>query len=129
MLVCICCKKEFEVIRRTGGHNRLICYECMPDNLTKREKDRRRRDCLRIASENLKENIGCSKCGYSAYGAALDWHHIDSHTKEANPAKQLQISWAAYMKEIEKCVLLCANCHREYHYREREEGISITDFL
>lgn len=129
MAVCICCNREFEVKKRHGGQNRLICYQCMPDNLSKKEKDRRRRDCLKIASDNLKQSIGCAKCGYSMYGAALDWHHVDTHTKEDNPAKQLQKSWGAYMKEIQHCVLLCANCHREYHHREREEGISINEFL
>ena len=128
-MICICCNKEFEAKKRKGGQTRLMCYDCIPDNLGKKERNRRRRDCLRIASEALKEKTGCAKCGYNAYGAALDWHHIEPHTKEANPAKQLQTSWSAYILEVEKCILLCSNCHREYHYREREQGISITEFL
>ena len=88
---CICCNREFEVQQRHGGQNRLICYDCMPNDLSKKEKDKRRRQCLKIASDTLKEGIGCAKCGYNAYGAALDWHHIESHQKEENPAKQLQV--------------------------------------
>lgn len=126
---CICCNREFEIQQRHGGQNRLICYDCMPNELSKKEKDKRRRQCLKIASDTLKEGIGCARCGYNAYGAALDWHHIEFHQKEENPAKQLQRSWNAYIKEIEKCILLCANCHREFHHKEREEGLSINDFL
>lgn len=47
----------------------------------------------------------CIFCGYDKYNGALDFHHIDGITR----------SWKRVEKELEKCVLVCANCHREIH--------------
>lgn len=32
-------------------------------------------------------------------------------------------------KEIDKCICLCANCHREFHYLEKQYGITIEEYL
>lgn len=66
-----------------------------------------------------KESLGCSICGYSKCGAALDWHHVDSNTKE----RKLGIrSYFSKLGELErsKCILVCANCHRELHFKEKQ---------
>lgn len=63
----------------------------------------------------------CQCCGYDKCDAALELHHIDPTEKElsfgrirANP-----ISWNKICKELQKCILVCANCHRELHNNER----------
>jgi phage FluMu gp28-like protein len=70
---------------------------------------------------NYKKQLSCSDCGESR-SATLDFHHIkpcksdkkihklvsDGHTK------------ARLLKEIEKCVVLCSNCHRIHHHEERK---------
>lgn len=60
----------------------------------------------------------CVICGYSKCYEALEFHHIDPTKKDikvssfrANP-----VSWTNICNELQKCVLLCANCHREVHY-------------
>lgn len=68
-----------------------------------------------------KESIGCSVCGYNKCGAALDWHHVDSTTKE----RRIQVrSYFSKLGEEErsKCILLCSNCHRELHWKERNDS-------
>ena len=65
----------------------------------------------------LKEEAGnrCSKCGYNKCMAALEFHHLDPTVKEA----KIIGSTASLKKqrdEASKCVLLCANCHREAHH-------------
>jgi len=35
----------------------------------------------------------------------------------------------AIAQEMQKCVILCANCHREFHFLERNKGISIDEYL
>ena len=65
----------------------------------------------------------CSKCGYEKNISALDFHHIDASQKEFSlDARNLSNKHLDKLKrEIEKCVLLCANCHRETHYPQFEK--------
>lgn len=69
--------------------------------------------------ERIIASLGgkCCNCGYSRYNGALEPHHIEPSKKEfafgsilANPKK-----WSSIVEELRKCVLLCANCHRELH--------------
>lgn len=56
----------------------------------------------------------CVICGYNKYTGALDLHHLDPKSKSFGiAAKGYTRSWEAVQKEADKCVLLCANCHRE----------------
>jgi hypothetical protein len=65
----------------------------------------------------LKEEAGncCSKCGYSKCLAALEFHHPDPSVKESKVIGTTA-SLAKQRAEAQKCVLLCANCHREAHH-------------
>lgn len=56
----------------------------------------------------------CAVCSYDKFIGALDLHHIDRKTKSFGiAAKGYTRSWEAVKQEADKCVLLCANCHRE----------------
>lgn len=58
----------------------------------------------------------CQICGYSRCLVALDFHHIDEKSKEFELSQRgLTRSWAKIQLELSKCVLVCANCHREIH--------------
>ena len=59
----------------------------------------------------------------------LDFHHIDPKQKEFNIGDFKKKSKISILKEIEKCVPLCSNCHREFHHLERQEGITIYKYL
>lgn len=61
--------------------------------------------------------IACSNCGYNRCVAAIDCHHTVKDDKEFQIAKlrSSYYSLAVIRKELEKCVLLCSNCHREVH--------------
>lgn len=67
----------------------------------------------------MVESMGgkCSICGYNKCKEALEFHHIDPTEKEFSFGKTLAnpTSWDRLVKELEKCILLCANCHREIH--------------
>jgi hypothetical protein len=61
----------------------------------------------------------CQKCGYNKCISALDFHHIEPQHKDFGIShKGLTRSWEAIKKEIDKCILVCANCHREIHELE-----------
>ena len=58
----------------------------------------------------------CMLCGYDKYEGALDLHHIDDSKKEFGlSTRGLTRSWEKTKQEADKCLLVCANCHRELH--------------
>ncbi len=68
----------------------------------------------------FKESQGCSKCGYNKCGDAIDFHHINSHDKKIkqfNP-QRWYLKDKTILDEIEKCILVCKNCHAEIHFKE-----------
>ena len=67
----------------------------------------------------------CCICGYDKCSEALDFHHIDKNEKEGQPSYIImRWSFERAKKELEKCILVCANCHREIHAKEKE-GMSL----
>lgn len=72
----------------------------------------------------------CQICGYNRCNNALEFHHIDPKEKDfafgkalANPKK-----WNTVVEELRKCVLLCANCHREVHDNAVSLPINFQNF-
>src|SRR5262245_48971150 len=58
----------------------------------------------------------CQRCGYFRCTEALEFHHRDSSRKDFGiSSKGYTRSWAKVREELDKCDLLCANCHRERH--------------
>ena len=58
----------------------------------------------------------CSICEYNRYVGAFDLHHVDGDTKEFGlSTRGLTRSWEKLRAEADKCILVCANCHREIH--------------
>lgn len=62
----------------------------------------------------------CQNCGYSKYYGALEFHHTDPSQKDVDWNKLRLRSWDKITYELDKCVLLCSNCHREEHHRLRQ---------
>lgn len=57
----------------------------------------------------------CIRCGYNKCLAALEFHHIDPTTKEVLGKELRSKTWEVIKAEIDKCILLCSNCHKEEH--------------
>ena len=58
----------------------------------------------------------CVFCGYSRDLQALDFHHVDEKSKKFGLSERgLTRSWEKISAELDKCILVCANCHREIH--------------
>jgi hypothetical protein len=57
----------------------------------------------------------CQRCGYSKCLSALEFHHIDGDTKEDILSVLARRTFDKMKPELDKCILLCVNCHREIH--------------
>jgi len=58
----------------------------------------------------------CIFCGYSKYIGALEFHHVKNNGKNFGISdKGYTRSWKRTKQELDKCILVCANCHREMH--------------
>lgn len=75
----------------------------------------------RKAKQKLVEYKGgkCKRCGYDKCIDALEFHHLDSNTKDFTISGK---SWSfeKLKKEADKCILVCSNCHKEIHFEEKK---------
>lgn len=79
------------------------------------------KDCAKRAKDNKHyalEKLGgkCQKCNYNKCVYALDIHHLNPSIKDSKFHHKGGWSRERLDKELENCILLCANCHREEHY-------------
>lgn len=119
-LVCETCNKSFEYHR-----HRKNCLECTPKRRSAKDSDeRRKRNSEKVKKRRNKlkdlsiEYKGgkCMICGYSKCKGALEFHHLDPSEKDFGISSNGNIrSWEAIKHELDKCIMVCANCHREIH--------------
>ena len=94
--------------------------------MPERRKYADRADYLKIAVAKRRKEVrkklvehkggSCMICGYDKCIDALDLHHRNAKEKEFGISSQgLTRAWSKVQLEADKCVLLCANCHREIH--------------
>lgn len=85
------------------------------------DKAIRERLSAKLAAYKLKR--GCMDCGYKKCAAALDFDHVRG-TKVCDVGGMVgrRLSWERILAEIEKCDLVCANCHRERTEARRMPG-------
>lgn len=82
---------------------------------------RKRRKALQQWLRDWKAEHKCERCPED-HPACLDFHHKDPKSKEGNMAEIAHSrGWGIerMKKEISKCLLLCANCHRKLHWKEK----------
>ena len=142
---CSKCKREltidnFRWRNKAQGKLHSQCKDC------EKERDKihyleskARREAVKTTANSQKENnlniveqykeCGCQKCGENRK-YLLEFHHIDPKTKVNTIAHMIKSSSQdSLLKEIKKCVILCANCHREFHYLEKINNLTIREYL
>lgn len=102
----------------------LLCRECQKIKASQHYVKNKAKYLAKAAKSNAKRrqiliNIrsekSCVRCGEDDY-TCLDFHHIDPKEKDFSIGDAAMYhSMSDIKKEIEKCVVLCANCHRKLH--------------
>lgn len=96
-------------------------YERHPERQISATAHRRKE--LKKWFREYKSTLSCIKCGES-HPSCLDFHHRDPSLKDLNMQQVILYGWSRkrILEEIERCDVLCANCHRKHHYEERLRG-------
>jgi hypothetical protein len=68
---------------------------------------------------------GCKFCGFRKWAEALDFDHKDRSTKKFNISQSLRLYKKRLLKEIKKCWVLCANCHRHRTKETAPHGFNV----
>lgn len=103
------CKKHGDSLHVLESPNRWRCKKCRVESVQKR------RDKIKEISVQYKGNK-CCICGYNKYIGALEFHHLDPSLKDFSiSAKGYTRSFENVRKELDKCILVCSNCHKEIH--------------
>ena len=84
-----------------------------------KQKKEKRRKKMREWIQNLTSTLKCSKCNENR-SYCLDFHHINPKQKKFNIKNSIGGGYGKkrILEEIDKCIVLCANCHRTLHYWE-----------
>jgi uncharacterized protein with PIN domain len=102
MELCKLCNKKFKDYQKKG---RTRCGSCN----TKIRRFRAKAAAIEFLGSK------CKKCGWSGDQAALQFHHKYSEKKDFTIGNVANKSWDSIKKEMQKCILLCANCHMIEH--------------
>ena len=103
--ICECCGRKFT---QRQSRNRKRCDTCN----TAIRRIRLKRKCVEYKGGK------CSKCGkISDDDSIFDFHHLDPTQKEFELKKAdiAKMSWEIIKKELDKCILICSDCHRLEH--------------
>src|SRR5690554_4154882 len=140
--VCRTCKEEKSLseygVRRASKDGLMTqCKECnkkaqrVQYSSNKKyylDRNRELRASNRERYKKTKEGKPCTRCGGLFPQVCMDYDHIDHKSKRLCVAQMMGYSWNVIQKEIDKCELVCANCHRikTYETSTRQKQHRIT---
>lgn len=98
--------KEYYIV---NGKTMYWCKDCQKQ----KEQEKYKEKTNQIIE--YKKTLHCKKCGENRY-YLLDFHHRNPNEKKYTISNNTRANFETIKKEIEKCDVLCSNCHREWHY-------------
>lgn len=101
---CKICGRRYVYVHKQG-HTKTKCNSCSVNE---------RRTKIKIKCLKYKGNK-CEICGYNKCIRALSFHHTDPSKKDFIISGNHTRRWTKIRKELDKCILVCANCHMEIH--------------
>jgi hypothetical protein len=135
MKICTTCNQSktldnFDFRNKAKNKRRGSCKKCLKEYYRLRYKKvgkvkeqinargKRWREYLYKFVNRYKRLVGCSKCK-DKRDYVLEFHHVRDKKTEICRAISRDFSMSNLKEEMRKCVVLCANCHKELHYLER----------
>ena len=124
---CTCCNqvKSLEDFYYSNGKYSPYCKEC-----TRQKEQERYRNKKEQLDKWKISHGGCKKCG-NTKPYLLDMHHLNPEEKDFTISDAIRLNFTSekFQQEMDKCIILCANCHREFHYLESKNHITIEEYL
>jgi hypothetical protein len=137
MKECSKCKKikdlkSFNKNKNTKDSYTVKCSECIREYSKQHYKDNKEKYFAKYKNrrekrykwfEEYKSTLSCEVCSEN-HIAVLDFHHKDPTKKDFGVAEgfmRLNKSKKDILREISKCIIFCSNCHRKYHYNEKQK--------
>lgn len=137
--ICSVCKtekciSEFPFKNTIKNIKHSACLECWKE-IRKRSYEKNKQAALDRNKKNNKKTIDwfkeykstlkCSQCGEN-HISCLDFHHTRPTEKEYSVSNMLNSTYSInrIKKELDKCIVLCSNCHRKHHYNEKKGPIA-----
>jgi len=111
------CSKKFKISRTT-----VVKY--VKNKFTKKSKEEKNKENYeRVKSyrQRMKEKLveykggKCQLCGYHKCITALEFHHLNPNEKDFGISRYSNLKWDSVVSEVDKCIMVCSNCHREIH--------------
>lgn len=132
---CVQEKESTEFCKRTAAKDGLqsACKSCMNVswNASRTKKYDHYRNVQRIrVDKNYQEFVlwrsqQCCKVCFESDDSCLDLHHLDPSKKDGNISQFCRNRpFKSILQEINKCVVLCSNCHRKFHAGKINLGIA-----
>ena len=127
--ICTKCGQELPIDQfnwrdKSKGTRRAECKKCHSEFMKNKYQEKKQ------LIQNLKTQDKCAKCGENR-GYVLDYHHINPEQKKDTIARMTSNNYGLdkVMNEIQKCICLCSNCHREFHHFEKYKNMTIEEYL
>lgn len=135
MITCIKCKERlsedlFSFKDKAKGRRSSVCKKCHADYVRNWYKDNP--ISQRTATKELKarkkqyirdlKSQPCMDCKGIFHFAAMDFDHRPETIKSFNPSSGWEYGWPQLKAEIDKCDLVCANCHRVRTFERLSEA-------
>ena len=119
-------KRYYESHRQQVLDNVALYAEDNKDKIKQYQRGYRQENAVKLHEYIKEHSIGkrkkidsyktpCAKCGEER-PYVIDFHHIDPSTKSFTIGTSYRGDGEKVREEIEKCICICSNCHREFHY-------------
>ena len=117
--ICSVCSNEFEY----NNYSKKYCSSDCGKKAKKEYLENKNFNYEKVVDWRIKKKKKsveykggkCIICGYNKAMSALDFHHLDPNKKDFTISKFINKKFENIKDDLDKCVLLCSNCHREVH--------------